>query len=345
MQKTAYELHVPFYDTVIKDLRSLYGREKKLCQSVFGTHIKKVNREALEDDAIRRLADQLFIRTTESTLEAATLVEYWYWRREGRHVYFPVPGLLSKLYEMHADIDISDFEVPRDAFMMAIPRGEKIGGMEIPPFLVVTKTIEEKEAIATEFGMKMFGKGIQVLNKADTIPGDPSMFFTSTGRADYDVRGGIWTQRCSVPFTRIGPLLAKNLDESVAMKTILGGYGGEGRSFDLSDEEQRIQHRMMKCVVMLSLYMKVFPDAIVDGFPESYAAPQCGIRNPTPSTIGSMHFGRTGTSPSMHWRNAHFRRYPLRKDGSRTEGVVFVSGTVVRPVTPHTINDKENNND
>ena len=37
----------------------------------------------------------------------------------------------------------------------------------------------------------------------------------------------------------------------------------------------------------------------------------------------------SGNKYAPHWRNPHFRRYPLRPDGTRRDGIVFVSGCVV----------------
>lgn len=67
---------------------------------------------------------------------------------------------------------------------------------------------------------------------------------------------------------------------------------------------------------------------------------KCGkLKAGVPSTISlkcaprgehftaSLHMG--GDGPCTHWRNPHFRRYPLRPDGTRRDGIVFVSGCVV----------------
>jgi len=98
----------------------------------------------------------------------------------------------------------------------------------------------------------------------------------------------------------------------------------------LNEKEMHQQYVMMKMLVRLMVYMKACPESVVSGFPEGKDARDFGCQkwlNADGQSVGWP--GGTHASPSAHWRMWHFRSYPRRTDGTKRDGVVFVTGTVV----------------
>jgi hypothetical protein len=101
---------------------------------------------------------------------------------------------------------------------------------------------------------------------------------------------------------------------------------------------------MIKSVISLSMYMQCEGVEVVDGYPEMVKAVDVPVRKATPHTLGAQHFKRRDRSgPRSHYRSWHFRRYPIKKDGTRKPGLVAVRGAMVGPrETPHTVREVEN---
>ena len=91
----------------------------------------------------------------------------------------------------------------------------------------------------------------------------------------------------------------------------------------INEEERKTQQALFKLVLGMLVYMTAMPDKICDGWPVGVGSTKITRRN-IATTIGGTH-----CSPESHWRNAHFRSYPVRKNGERKNGIVFVRGTVV----------------
>ena len=82
------------------------------------------------------------------------------------------------------------------------------------------------------------------------------------------------------------------------------------------------------------VYMQACPDKVQDGLPaglklhEAVAHKSMRLRS---YTVQMTEASGTHKSPKAHWRHWHFRSYPIRKDGERRKGAVFVSGGWVNP--------------
>ncbi|MFC1453993.1 hypothetical protein ACFLQL_02310 [Verrucomicrobiota bacterium] len=115
---------------------------------------------------------------------------------------------------------------------------------------------------------------------------------------------------------------------------------------DLNEEEYTGEYNTLRLALRLLVYMSACPKSIKSGFPNGKIY-DVGSKyyNPTPTTIGfpdhceeKINGLGTHESPEMHWRNWHFRSYPIKKDNTKTAGVVFVNGTVVMgKVDPYTV--------
>jgi hypothetical protein len=113
---------------------------------------------------------------------------------------------------------------------------------------------------------------------------------------------------------------------------------------DLEPHEVHQQYVMARLVVCLLIYMQACPEHVHSGLPEGrkerefsspYFTPDWHVIG-APSGLKGEH-----ASPCVHWRMWHFRSYPLRKDGTRKKGAVFVKGTMVNAdVDPVTVDDE-----
>jgi hypothetical protein len=99
-------------------------------------------------------------------------------------------------------------------------------------------------------------------------------------------------------------------------------------------------------VVRLLVYMKACPEHVVQGFPNGEIPSDYSSRWTTPTPIrvrspegleaDTEHAERNGPTP--HYRTCHFRRFPVRSDGTRQDGILFIHDTFVNAhVDPWTV--------
>jgi hypothetical protein len=342
-KKQRYDVFRPIYMDIAQLIKKELKHDRAACQEMFGKPWSDVSREELETRAMEESVKAA--RYKEASLNAldtpgidgVVAMEEWYWNHSGRHVYFPLPGLLNRLYDSKIDIDMADFSLPQHSFTLAVPRGEVVGGMKIPGFMVVFADRQTKKSIGTDFGNAIYGNPIEVKTAAGDEEGE-ALFITYRQEDCY-------IARASSPLSRVSKLLsgAQDRPESEVMKEVLPAYEAPG-VYELSEEECAVQFRMFKSVVNLAVYMKACPNSVVDGYPEMLNTGALPLRNPRPTAVGTAHFEPVARSgPAPHWRRWHFRRYPIRKDGTRREGVVHVEGAMVGPrQSPHTVKKATN---
>jgi hypothetical protein len=326
MGKEQYSAYGPAYLTHARYIRKAMRADKKAAKKFFGKELKKVKPEVIEKLAFQQMMKDV---AKKQALYQGPCVD-----KQGRHVYYPVPGMLEELYHAHFDVENEPLVFPHKSFTVAVPRKDSIGGMRIPGFMVNVFTKEEKVEFGRQFGNDLYGEpmGVDVDKSADE---GRSMFITSRER---------WgLSRASTPIVRVQSLLdaADDRPEAEVINEILGVYDAPGM-YRLSDEENAMYFRMIKSVVALCVYMQSDKCVVVDGYPEDMAG-ESGLRKPRPHTIGGQDFKyvRHG-SPRAHYRRWHFRRYPKKKDGTRKTGLVAVKGSFVGPrETPHTVKEKE----
>ena len=98
---------------------------------------------------------------------------------------------------------------------------------------------------------------------------------------------------------------------------------------------------MIRLAISILCYIVAVPDGVVDGFPDEAKPLRLGKHDGKIVGINECLMTGTRNSPFAHWRRPHFRRYPLRQDGERKKGVVFVEGSVVGACDPKTIREKQ----
>lgn len=99
----------------------------------------------------------------------------------------------------------------------------------------------------------------------------------------------------------------------------------------LDAKDAREAYVLNRLVLRLLVYMQARPDLIHEGPPDTYTLAEPGetYRRIRLFDEARAALGGTHASPGMHWRNEHFRRYPVKEDGTRKLGAVHVKGTVV----------------
>jgi hypothetical protein len=335
-----YQIYRLYTERLVKNVRRQLQEDKALARQLLGgRHLKAVGHEELCDLAVKLSLEGLQERAPGGVmpLDAVILVEEWQYRQWKRNVFFPLPGLLESLYDSKMEVDPEAFVPPRPVFTLAIPQGEAAGGMPLVPCLVTCCTREEKEAMAARFNRSR-ATPMPVDLLTDAKLGERSLFIT--------FGSGDQMARCSMPL-RYLPVILQNPAgedrEGEFLRVLLGDYKLPGAT-PTSADEARMQYRLVKSVVHLTLYMLAFPDSVREGYPEQFVEDGTGGRKArTPHTVGGRHFHAERGSPIGHWRRQHFRSYPVRRDGSRKAGLVEVRGTWVNPDSPHTVLAIEDN--
>lgn len=329
-----YQIYRTCTDRLTKELRRELQADKRQARQLLGRPLKKVDHDELCDLAVGLqfggMASQRPPDNRLLPLNAAVLLEEWQYRRDARHVCFPLPGLLESLYDSRMEVDLEAFAVPWRVFSLAVPQGEVVGGLALPPALVVCCTREEKEALVVRFN-KAVKTDISLVTEAEL--GARSLFLTYSA--------GDQLVRCSLPL-RLLPIILQNPTgedrEGEFLHALIGDYHGVPDVQPLSSEEYRIQYRLVKSIAHLAVYMQAFPESVKTGYPEQFVDNgSSGYRGGTPYTVGGRHFHAERGSPIGHWRRKHFRSYPVKRDGTRKAGLVEVRGTWVNPDSPHTV--------
>jgi hypothetical protein len=344
VSRERYNVYRPGYLDCASRLRRQLREDKKACRELFGKPLKKVSREALELEAMKEglwaaYQKQLAYASARPTMEGVIVMEEWCVDRDGGHIYFPAPGMLEELYTAKFDVGPENFILPHRAFTVAVPANERVGGMELPGFMVTAFTKKEKQKIGRDFGNALFGDPMEIQTDAAADEG-LALFVTYRKPTNQ-----MYVVRASSPIVRVQRVLdgvrEEGRTEMEVIYDVLGWYKAPG-ALRLSEEEAALHFRMIKSVISLSMYMQCEGVEVLDLYPEMVGAADVPVRKVTPHSVGAQHFQRRERSgPRSHYRSWHFRRYPLKKDGTRRPGLVAVRGAMVVPRnTPHTVVDE-----
>lgn len=249
------------------------------------------------------------------------------WLDGGAVTYFVASSqVLKMLWDAKMDVRMEDMGLvsfPR-AFAVAWPDCE-IDGVKLPGCLVGQGMNKVLLKEMSDFYRERVGRNAFVVGNV------PDGFVLSAyywGEKDSSIQsftggrpivGGslmedIWTQA-----------LSSDKDFETAFKNRLSG-GCE----PLTSTEMHQQYVLMKMLVRLMVYIKACPEAVTSGFPEGKDSRDLGYPKWIEMDGSSVGWpGGTHASPTAHWRTWHFRSYPRKMDGTKRDGVVFVSGTVV----------------
>jgi hypothetical protein len=111
------------------------------------------------------------------------------------------------------------------------------------------------------------------------------------------------------------------------------GLASVGKELIIDDSSEGFnegEKKELKAVIRMTArflnYMEAFPQNIEPGLPNGVKLRHLGLKGRhARSMIASAPRDATGA----HFRIAHFRRYPIRPDGTRRDGIVFVQACLV----------------
>jgi hypothetical protein len=369
MPRSKYHSYAPLLEGNAKAMRRDLKSNKELARVVLDG---KRWKDATEDDWLKAALSMIILDAAEqdgregASMLLDKLFEDWCWSESGRHIYFPLPGLLESLYSAKMEVDVEDFSFPRQEFSLAVPAGERIGGLRLPGFLVVSHMNPEYRrvmkdrffdamvnllGVTREQAAEMFG-----VDKSEVDWGQASLLQSPVFSITYSNPHGEELDIVSCGRTSAGKAglegLLRNLeDESMDAVIPPDGAPPVSNAEQLAawqadkgrrDDNRKAVYRLVRSVVHLVVYMRAYPESVVDGYPESLdvQALRMSKKKLHGHVIGGQHFKGTHASPKGHWRRWHFRSYPRRPDGTKKEGLVAVRATMVNPrETPHVIKE------
>lgn len=296
---------------------------------------RKVRSASFGDEVIKE-----FFTMPEAyhSLDAAILMDEFQWQRKGGTIYFPEsPFLLEMLWRSKMQVDPDYLLEFPESFVVSWPNGTVINGLELPPILVNYASFNDRNEVFVEFRDKYLSSNTERTASPGTDKDSRNLHISYLNEEFHGPNGESMYNRSSVPKEKVVSLLTS--DEALHE---IGGYKGHGVE-KLSPEDIKMQWTISRMLLHLLVYMQARPDSVIPGWPDKVKerdfttkqnpeAMPTVIKSPIPRD-GSGH-----ASPEAHWRNAHFRSYPERKDGTRRKGVVFVTGCLVNAeVDPNTV--------
>lgn len=296
--------------------------------------LSKVRREAKASGIPKKQRSdkrlfQILVERTAVSAEGKTsdgrvsMVDEYHWERNGSRVFFPESAeLLNMLWRAKMDVLPDDLEFP-SVFSLAWPSGFSINGVEVPPCIVYWESPRRYTSIASAFSRE-HGEDDSVCMWSDSetlkAHADESMFHIF-----------LWRNEDGGPTSGRVTLSKDGLREYLRTE---GGSVGFDSQCDV--------YIASRLAVALIVYLNAEKSALVPGWPSDVSRRKLkheGIKCGEGSIIAAPKCpnGEHG-SPCAHYRRWHFRRYPLKSDGTRTAGVVFVRDTMVNAeIDPSTV--------
>lgn len=271
-------------------------------------------------------ATKLFFEHPNSseTLDTLIIAEEFQYEELGRPVYIPEnKALLEMLWRSKMDVTMDDIsEFPR-CFTISWPAKTNISGIRLIGCMVWFGPQEEREGLVHYLNPYVH-TGIKWKVTGKKVSDQERVLHLSFGRGSGLNR---WYTRVSMPQSWMNECL----QSAESMNEIIGSYDLP-TSIKLSKDEQREQFVILKLCLRLMVYATAFPEALIRKWPDDIASPN--ERNgKSPNMLKSPEQANfvngSHASPIPHFRNMHFRQYPIRKDGTRKPGIVTVTGHLV----------------
>ncbi len=236
----------------------------------------------------------------------------------GNKIIFPGnTELLDMLWNAKIDINLSDISFPK-CFRISWPENFNVNGIKPFPCCFWFGTLKERMQLEHGFNKKYF----QIdLNQCSTMSKIEQEIFK---REDLHLMAISYYDPDEKRETNFFVSLIPNIsfvdkylcDEEKLSTVFEEEYGGKKRV-----------HITIKLIFRLMVYATACPEAVIDGFPkgvDDFSVSGGWTKKHSPVYFRMPSVGRTGTIPTLHKRRWHFRQYPIKKDETRTPGVVFV---------------------
>lgn len=264
------------------------------------------------------------------SLDFQIFCEEYYWKRQGRHCIFPrdaevIDRLLSADFEAG---QLESLELPFNSFVVAMPRGYQIDGIEIPSCLITWGEFTKSGKVV----MDPFcdAAGIPRLTHTYPTARDGQKYVSIVYR---DTIGSspakLLYARSTLTTDQFKALLdTRNLDE---FTRLAGNYSHSSYHSIVDNEphDQVIQYHMLKLVLAMAIYNQATEgEHLKDGIPgpgTKLLGMPAGTR-PISSTISMPALSRGDhDSPQAHYRRWHFRqlvheRYYTKEHAGKPRG-------------------------
>lgn len=311
-----------FYGQIRDYMAAAYRQHSGLSKKAF----RKNGGDAKEE------ATKLFLEhpNARETLDTVIIAEELQYESLGRPVYIPEDvGLLEMLWRSKMNVKLEDLaEFPR-CFSIAWPDNAVVGGVKLQGCLVWLGPQNEREHLASQIE-RYFPNGVTW--ESDEADPNGFVFHLTFGRGQ---KGKRWYNRASMPEVKMDECL-KSED---ALGEAIGTYGVPS-AVSLNEDERREQYTMIKLALRLMVYATACPEALLRQWPREISSPN-DRKGKSPLFLKApeqaRRIGGTHASPQPHYRNMHFRRYPTRKDGMRTPGILKIDGHMVNAKMDPTI--------
>jgi hypothetical protein len=318
------------YKTIKSNMLSAFKRSARTS----GTKAMKKQMRApgFADEIIREMFRNPAIY---QTLDAAIMMDEFGWQDRGGEILFPDSQLLLEMLwrsKMKVELDsLAEFPL---SFVVSWPEETVINGKELPPVLVTYMSFNDRNRVFEKFRDKYLQNSTERALDDGVDPDEKSLHIVYLDEDQRGPNGEPMYVRCSIKSSDVQALL-----KSSDVLHDVGSYGDYAMMYKLTDEEVELQWTIARMVLNLLVYMQACPDTVVPGWPDKVKERNFTTKhNPQAKATFIGCPQGTHASPDAHWRNAHFRSYPKRKDGSRQQGVVFVSGCIVNAdVDPYTV--------
>lgn len=294
-------------------------------------------RERKRADFPKRIVREVLVKHPDllATLETRILIDEVAWMDSGFPMYFPdSPELLNMLWRAKVDVRMEDLNFPGfpRAFAFAWPECQIDG---IQPRGCLIWWGDEKDRLLSIDRFEGYYFKTHHLAKGGSSPLPEDKYFgvhlSSRMAPPHGTDVPCAYGRASIPENLFQKGLASDQDFEQCFKV----YQNQALIgvIPLTKEESHLQYVSFKLAMRMLVYMRACPEHIREGFPngKNHKAFESRWDNFKPNVIGSPARLTSGThdSPISHLRSWFFRSYPIKKDGKRKNGVVFVRATVV----------------
>lgn len=321
------------YKTIKTNMLSTF---KRAARSQMNKMLKKRMRSPGFADEIVR--DMFSNPATYQTLDAAIMMDEFGWQDRGGEILFPESQLLlDMLWRSKMRVELDSLEEFPLSFVVSWPEDTVINGRKLPAALVTYMSFNDRNKVFEKFRDKYLQRNTQRVLEDGVGPDEKSLHIAYLDEDQRGPNGESMYVRCSIKSSDVQALL-----KSSDVLHEVGAYGDYAMMYKLTDEEVEMQWTLARMVLNLLVYMQACPDTVIPGWPDKVRERNFTTKH-TPKANATFIGCARGThaSPDAHWRNAHFRSYPRRKDGTRKQGVVFVAGCIVNAeVDPYTVTKK-----
>lgn len=304
-----------------KLLREKYSVQRRKLENL----PKDVKGESFIQETVLRVIDNV-IRENDVSKESTCgifKIEEALINNGNKMIFSGNSDLLHMLWNAKMDLDISDIKFP-ESFRISWPDDFSINGLKPFPCCVCFQDATKHANLEKSFIRKYIPPELVLPGTKEKIEYFEKMekhhkilsvaYFYNDNSLNYVVKP-------IVSNYDLNDFLSSETQMTSRLKIL------EGRTLCNDNDRHYRFHLTLKLIFRLMVYATACPEAVIDGFPkgvDDFAVSGGWTKKHTPVYFRMPSVGRDGTIPTLHKRRWHFRQYPIKKDNTRTPGVVLV---------------------